>query len=122
MSALGGSGANPDAYTDRFVLSEAAAGTYVDARNRRILEENRRQIAEAEQRQREREERERTDRGRQGARTAGLVVDHCGRCTYLLTDSMTLIFTKPVSSMSFDLFLFALSVMMYSLLLLAPSP
>ena len=94
MSALGGSGANPDAYTDRFVLSEAAAGTYVDARNRRILEKNRRQIAEAEQRQREREERdreerERTDRGRQGARTAGLVVNHCGCCTYLLTNSMT---------------------------------
>src|SRR5262245_41055744 len=51
--------ANPDAYTDRFVVSEAAAGTYIEARNRRILEDNRRQIAEAEQRQREREERDR---------------------------------------------------------------
>jgi hypothetical protein len=49
---------NPDAYTDRFVVSEAAAGTYIAERNRRILEDNRRQIAEAEQRQREREERE----------------------------------------------------------------
>ena len=50
--------ANPDAYTDRFVVSEAAAGTYIGARNRRVLEDNRRQIAEAEQRQREREQRE----------------------------------------------------------------
>jgi hypothetical protein len=32
---------------------EAAAGTYIEERNRRILEDNRRQIAEAEQRQRE---------------------------------------------------------------------
>ena len=50
--------ANPDAYTDRFVLSEAAAGTYIEARNRRVLEDNRRQIAEAERSQREREQRE----------------------------------------------------------------
>jgi hypothetical protein len=50
--------ANPDAYTDRFVVSEAAAGTYIEARNRRVLEDNRRQIAEAEQRQREREQGE----------------------------------------------------------------
>jgi hypothetical protein len=28
---------NPDAYTDRFVVSEAAAGTYIEARNRRVL-------------------------------------------------------------------------------------
>ena len=53
--------ANPDAYTDRFVVSEAAAGTYIEARNRRVLEDNRRQIAEAEQRQREREEREQAE-------------------------------------------------------------
>jgi hypothetical protein len=44
--------------TDPFIISEAAAGTYIEARNRRILEDNRRQIAEAEQRQREREQRE----------------------------------------------------------------
>jgi hypothetical protein len=44
---------NPDAYTDRFVASEAAKGTYIEARNRRLLEDNRRQIAEAEQRQHE---------------------------------------------------------------------
>jgi hypothetical protein len=44
---------NPDAYTDRFVVSEAAAGTHIEARNRRALEDNRRQIAEAEERQRE---------------------------------------------------------------------
>jgi hypothetical protein len=39
--------------TDPFIISEAAKGTYIDARNRRVLEDNRRQIAEAEQRQRE---------------------------------------------------------------------
>ena len=38
---------------DPFIGSEAAKGTYIDARNRRIMEDNRRQIAEAEQRQRE---------------------------------------------------------------------
>jgi hypothetical protein len=38
---------------DPFIISEAAKGTYIDARNRRVLEDNRRQIAEAEQRQRE---------------------------------------------------------------------
>ena len=43
---------------DPFIGIEAAKDTYVDARNRRVLEDNRRQIAEAEQRQREREERE----------------------------------------------------------------
>ena len=53
--------ANPDAYTDHFVVSEAAKGTYIDARNRRVLEDNRRQIAEAEQRQREFEERQRKE-------------------------------------------------------------
>jgi hypothetical protein len=89
--------ANPDAYADRFVVSEAAAGTYIGARNRRILEDNRRQIAEAEQRQREREQREAAER-RKSSRPI------IWACTYLLTDSMTLIFTKPVS-LSFDLFL-----------------
>jgi hypothetical protein len=43
---------------DPFLVHEAAAGTYIAARDRRILEDNRRQIAEAEQRQRERERRE----------------------------------------------------------------
>jgi len=47
--------------TDPFIISEAAKGTYIDARNRRILEDNRRQIAEAEQRQREFEERQRKE-------------------------------------------------------------
>jgi hypothetical protein len=36
-----------------FIGSEAAKGTYIDARNRRIMEDNRRQIAEAERSQRE---------------------------------------------------------------------
>jgi hypothetical protein len=46
---------------DSFLAPEAAAGTYIEARNRRVLEDDRRQIAEAEHRQREREERERTE-------------------------------------------------------------
>ena len=47
--------------TDPFIISEAAKGTYIEARNRRVLEDNRRQIAEAEQRQREFEKRRRKD-------------------------------------------------------------
>jgi hypothetical protein len=39
--------------TDPFIISEAAKGTYIKERDRRIMEDNRRQIAEAEQRQRE---------------------------------------------------------------------
>ena len=67
--------ANPDAYTDRFVVSEAAAGTYIEARNRRVLEDNRRQIAEAERSQREREQRE-------AAEMAQIKeADHMGRVT-----------------------------------------
>ncbi len=46
---------------DSFLAHEAAAGTYIEARNHRVLEDDRRQIAEAEHRQREREERERTE-------------------------------------------------------------
>jgi hypothetical protein len=46
---------------DPFIISEAAKGTYIDARNKRILEDNRRQIEEAEQRQREFEERQRKE-------------------------------------------------------------
>jgi hypothetical protein len=46
---------------DPFLVHEAAKGTYIDARNRRVLEDNRRQIAEAEQRQREFEERQRKE-------------------------------------------------------------
>jgi len=42
--------------TDPFIISEAAKGTYIEARNRRVMEDNRRQIAEAERRQREFEE------------------------------------------------------------------
>jgi hypothetical protein len=38
---------------DPFIISEAAKGTYIDARNKRILEDNRRQIEEAERSQRE---------------------------------------------------------------------
>ena len=43
---------------DPFIASEAAAGVYLEERNRRVLEDNRRQIAEAEERTRAREERE----------------------------------------------------------------
>jgi hypothetical protein len=39
--------------TDPFIISEAAKGTYIEARNKRILEDNRRQIEEAERSQRE---------------------------------------------------------------------
>jgi hypothetical protein len=46
---------------DPFLVHEAAAGTYIDARNRRMFEDNRRQIAEAEQGQREFEERQRKE-------------------------------------------------------------
>ena len=42
---------------DPFIISEAAKGTYIDNRNRQIVEDNQR-VAEAAQRQREREERE----------------------------------------------------------------
>jgi hypothetical protein len=42
---------------DPFVGSEAAAGTYLKERDRRVLEDNRRQIAEAERSQREFEKR-----------------------------------------------------------------
>jgi hypothetical protein len=47
--------------TDPFIVSEAAKGTYIKERDRRIMEHNRRQIAEAEQRQREFEERQRKE-------------------------------------------------------------
>jgi hypothetical protein len=50
--------ANPDAFEGHFLAHEAAAGVYLDEGVRRALEDNQRQIAEAEQRQREREERE----------------------------------------------------------------
>ena len=39
--------------TDPFIISEAAKGTYIKERDRRALEDNRRQIAEAERSQRE---------------------------------------------------------------------
>jgi hypothetical protein len=43
---------------DPFIASEAAAGVYLEERNRRMLEDNRRQISEAEERMHAREERE----------------------------------------------------------------
>jgi hypothetical protein len=46
---------------DPFIISEAAKGTYLKLRDRRVMEDNRRQIAEAEQRQREFEERQRKE-------------------------------------------------------------
>jgi hypothetical protein len=46
---------------DPFLVHEAAKGTYIDARNKRILEDNRRQIEEAERSQREFEERQRKE-------------------------------------------------------------
>ena len=53
-------GAHDDgnAFAERFLAHEAAAGLYLDEGVRRALEDNQRQIAEAEQRQRERDERE----------------------------------------------------------------
>ena len=57
---------------DPFVGHEAAKDTYIEARDRRILEDNRRQIAEAEQRQREsRTTRGRRDGENQGGRSYG---------------------------------------------------
>ena len=56
-------------------MSEAAAGTYIEARNRRVLEDNRRQIAEAEQSQREREQREAAEMAKIKE------ADHMGRVT-----------------------------------------
>ena len=50
--------ANPTAFEGHFLAHEAAAGVYLEEGVRRALEDNQRQIAEAEQRQREREERE----------------------------------------------------------------
>ena len=44
---------------DFFNINEAATGTYIEARNRRIMEDNRRQIAEAERSQREFEKQSR---------------------------------------------------------------
>ena len=58
---------------DPFIGSEAAKGTYLRARDRRVLEDNRRQIAEAEQRQREFEKQ-------QAAEMAKIKeADHMGR-------------------------------------------
>ena len=56
--------------TDPFIIAEAAKGTYENARYKRALEDNRRQIAEAEQRQREFEKQ-------QAAETEA--ADHAGR-------------------------------------------
>jgi hypothetical protein len=46
---------------DTFVASEAAKGVYLEERNRRILEDNQRQIADFEKCQREHEEREKAE-------------------------------------------------------------
>jgi hypothetical protein len=57
---------------DPFVISEAAKGTYIKERDRRVLEDNRRQIAEAEQRQREFEKQQAAkERDRQAHRERG---------------------------------------------------
>jgi hypothetical protein len=55
---------------DPFIISEAAKGTYIDARNRRVLEDNRRQIAEAEQRQREFEKKKAAEAAKERDRQA----------------------------------------------------
>ena len=43
---------NPNAFAERFLAHEAAAGLYLEEGVRRALEDNQRQIAEAEQRKR----------------------------------------------------------------------
>jgi hypothetical protein len=53
--------ANPNAFAERFLAHEAAAGVYLDQGIRRALEDYQRQIAEAEQRQRERKQREQAE-------------------------------------------------------------
>jgi len=53
--------ANPDAFEGRFLAHEAAAGVYLEEGVRRALEDNQRQIAEAEQRQREFDQRSGTE-------------------------------------------------------------
>ena len=53
--------ANPDAFAERFLAHEAAAGVYLDEGVHLALEHNQRQIAEAEQREREREERQQAE-------------------------------------------------------------
>ena len=67
----------PDAFADRFLAHEAAAGVYLDEGVRRALEDNQRQIAEAEQRQRERQEREAAEaRNEQKAEQAAYYAKH----------------------------------------------
>jgi hypothetical protein len=62
---------------DTFIASEAAAGTYLKEGNRRMLEDNRRQIAEAEERKRGHEEREAAEaRKAQGADRAAYYAEH----------------------------------------------
>ena len=71
--------ANPNAFAERFLAHEAAAGVYLDEGVRRALEDNQRQIAEAEQRQREREEREAAEaRKAQEAERAAYYAKHGG--------------------------------------------
>jgi hypothetical protein len=62
---------------DPFIASEAAAGVYLEERNRRMLEDNRRQIAEAEERMRAHEEREAAEaRKAQEANRAAYYAEH----------------------------------------------
>ena len=56
--------------TDPFIIAEAAKGTYENARYKRALEDNRRQIAEAEQRQREFEKQQAAEAAKERDRQA----------------------------------------------------
>ena len=56
--------------TDPFIISEAAKGTYDDARYKRALEDNRRQIAEAERSQREFEKQKAAEAAKERDRQA----------------------------------------------------
>jgi hypothetical protein len=64
---------------DPFNIAEAAKGTYIDARNKRILEDNRRQIEEAERSQREFEERQRKELESAKERDRQLIASAGGR-------------------------------------------
>ena len=55
---------------DPFIISEAAKGTYVKERDRRVMEDNRRQIEEAERSQREFEQRKAAEAAKERDRQA----------------------------------------------------
>jgi hypothetical protein len=67
---------------DPFLVHEAAKGTYIEERNRRVLEDNRRQIAEAEQRQREFEKQKAAEARNEQKAATGLL------CQVRLADVM----------------------------------